>query len=221
MELAHHRLQADSITIQYGTNSVISGGFLQAETGQITGLLGRNGNGKSSLLKAIFGIIKAKYKTIKVDGEWISDLQSRSGMAAYLPQNNFVPQSFKIKMIFELYGTDFSLLIKQFPELEKVYNQEIGSLSGGERRLVETLLVLCRPVKFVFLDEPFSHLSPITVERLREIIQQEKQYKGIVLTDHLYRHITSLSDNLYLLAHQRTFLIKERDDLIRWGYLGE
>ncbi len=216
-----HQLEADSIIIQYHNQAIINGGFIKAETGKVTGLLGRNGYGKSSLLKAIFGTIHANYKSIRVNQEWIPDLLSIRNLAAYLPQNSFVPDYLKVKTAFELYETNFEKIITYFPELKTYYTQQISQLSGGERRLMETLLILFRPVQFVLLDEPFSHLSPIMVERLQVIIQEEKINKGIIITDHLYKTIVTNSDDLYLISNHRTYLINAKEELVRWGYLNE
>lgn len=214
-------LAADSVRIQFQQRVVISGGFIHAETGKITGLLGRNGNGKSSFLQAIFGAIPAEFKSVRVNGEWVPDLLSVKGLAAYLPQQAFVPDAFRVKTVFDLYDTNIQVLQNLMPELKPLSSQRMDQVSGGERRLIETLLVLFRPVSFVLLDEPFSFLSPVAVERLYELLQQEKTRKGIILTDHRYRSITSISDSLYLLANQRTYLIQHPDELIRWGYLHE
>lgn len=214
-------LAADSVRIQFQQRVVISGGFIHAETGKITGLLGRNGNGKSSFLQAIFGAIPAEFKSVRVNGQWVPDLLSVKGLAAYLPQQAFVPDAFRVKTVFDLYDTDFQALQNLIPELKPLSSQRMDQVSGGERRLIETLLVLFRPVSFVLLDEPFSFLSPVAVEQLHELLEQEKTTKGIILTDHRYRSITSISDSLYLLANQRTYLIQHPDELIRWGYLHE
>ncbi len=214
-----HQLEADSISIHYENRAIITGGYLKAETGKITGLLGRNGYGKSSLLKALFGAVKAEYKSVRVDQKWIPDLLSVRNLAAYLPQHSFVPDYLNVQTVFDLYGTDFEKISTSFPELKTCYTQKTGQLSGGERRLVETLLILFRPVQFVLLDEPFSFLSPVLIERLLVIIQEEKRNKSIIITDHLYKTILRTCDDLYLISNQRTYLIRTPEELVRWGYL--
>ncbi len=72
--------------------------------------------------------------------------------------------------------------------------------------------------QFVLLDEPFSHIMPLHIEKIKELLTEEKQHKGILVTDHMYRHITSISDNLYVLTNGKTHLTKSISDIERLGY---
>jgi lipopolysaccharide export system ATP-binding protein len=81
------------------------------------------------------------------------------------------------------------------------------------------LLVLLRSTPFCFLDEPFTGLSPLFIERLQKTILIEKEKKGILISDHLFRQVMSIADDVYLLSNGNTFLIKEPADLSRKGYL--
>jgi len=69
------------------------------------------------------------------------------------------------------------------------------------------------------LDEPFSQVMPVHVDTIKSIIQHEKQNKGIIITDHLYEHIISICDDIYVITNGKTYLTKERDDLIKFGYI--
>jgi ABC-type lipopolysaccharide export system ATPase subunit len=71
----------------------------------------------------------------------------------------------------------------------------------------------------VLLDEPFSYLAPILVERLKEIIVAEKKRKGIVITDHLYRDILDITDHLYLIQDGKSHVVRGPDELRLLGYL--
>jgi len=68
------------------------------------------------------------------------------------------------------------------------------------------------------LDEPFSHLSPIYIDVVKELIQQEKASKGFLITDHMFRHIVELCDDLYVLADGKTHLTKDVHELEFLGY---
>jgi ABC-type lipopolysaccharide export system ATPase subunit len=96
---------------------------------------------------------------------------------------------------------------------------ELGKLSGGERRIIEIYAILASKTKFCMLDEPFSHIMPLHVEALKDIMLEEKNNKGIVITDHMHRYITGISDHLYVIANGKAYLTKGTDDLKRLGYI--
>ena len=93
------------------------------------------------------------------------------------------------------------------------------AMSGGERRILECYLILRSPTRFVLLDEPFSQVAPLHVSALKRLILQERASKGILLTDHMHRHVTDLADRLYVMADGRTYLAQVEEDLVRYGYL--
>lgn len=73
--------------------------------------------------------------------------------------------------------------------------------------------------QFVMLDEPFTMLNPLQIEKVKSLLIEEKKSKGILVTDHLYRHILDLSDNLYVLSNSRTILTHNNSDLEILGYI--
>ena len=94
-----------------------------------------------------------------------------------------------------------------------------GKFSFGQKRLIETCVILKSESEFVLLDEPFSYLMPIHVERLTRILAAEKRKKGIVITDHLYHDLVKVSDHLYLVSDGSSRPVKGLDDLRQFGYL--
>ena len=81
-------------------------------------------------------------------------------------------------------------------------------------------MIVFSPVKFILLDEPFSNISPLRVEELVTILHQQKQNKGIIITDHLYREVLNHSNRLYLLSDGALTALKNpKQDLIDRGYL--
>ena len=96
---------------------------------------------------------------------------------------------------------------------------KIQQLSGGERRVIETYLILKSDREIILLDEPFSHLAPIYVEQFKTLIHQDKNHKVILITDHLYEHITELSDTIYLIKNGCSTQIESLDQLKDYNYL--
>src|SRR5699024_992112 len=94
----------------------------------------------------------------------------------------------------------------------------LKNLSGGQRRLVEVYVILKAKSRFAMLDEPFSHITPLQIEKIKELLDDVKQEKGILITDQLYRHVIGSCDSLYVLKDGKTFLTKEVADMDKLGY---
>ncbi|GAB3932643.1 ATP-binding cassette domain-containing protein [Larkinella terrae] len=214
-------LEADGIWLQFGNQKILQSVYIKLETGRITGLLGRNGSGKSCLLKSIMGLMPTEWQSVRMNGQFVEKPYQQPGLIRYLPQHPFVPPSLTIQAVFDWYGVNRDEIAQEYALIDKLKNQRIGKLSGGERRLVEILLILKSDSAFVLLDEPFSHLMPVQVELLQETIRQESRRKGILLSDHLYRTVLDLSDSVYYLhPGGRTIrLASPEQDLKDMGYL--
>ena len=105
------------------------------------------------------------------------------------------------------------------PEVIPLRGTRIGELSGGEQRILECFIILRSPARFILLDEPFSQIAPLHVATLQTLIRQEKATKGILLTDHMYRHVTGIADRLYVMADGQAYPCENDEDLVRRGYL--
>jgi ABC-type lipopolysaccharide export system ATPase subunit len=95
----------------------------------------------------------------------------------------------------------------------------VGILSGGIKRFLEIILLLYSETHFILLDEPFSHLSPVLIESLYPKIIAQAQQKGIIITDHYYRHVLNLSSRLLLLRNGKTHSVHKEQELVDLGYL--
>lgn len=214
-----HTLEVDSVILDFGTNRVLQNVYLKSETGKITGLLGRNGTGKSCLMNIIYGELVPNDKSIRLNGvSFVEDYRNPADIR-YLPQFRFIPKSFKIKKIFDDFELDFSDFSTLFPDFTPFYHVPISELSGGERRIVEIYTILVSKTKFCMLDEPFSQVMPIHIDTIKNIIVREKQNKGIIITDHLYKHIIDICDDLYVINNGQTYMADGLADLEKRGYV--
>jgi ABC-type lipopolysaccharide export system ATPase subunit len=213
-----HKLEVDGVLLEFDLRKILSNIYLKCETGKITGLLGRNGQGKTCLMNVIYGNQETTSKSVRFDNTSIESAFRKPNLLQYLPQFNFIPQSLTPKRVFSDFNLDFSLFEKLFPEFSIKYKSAIKNLSGGQKRLMEVYVIVKSKTQFVMLDEPFSHIMPLHIELIKEILIEEKQTKGILVTDHLYKHITDISDNLYVLVDGKTHLTKHRKDLEYLGY---
>lgn len=171
---------------------------LSVSIGRITGLLGRNGSGKSRLMKAAF----ARHRNL-----------------SYLPQSDFIPPSLSLKRLFEDYRVDYIGFEKRFPEFRGWQHVKLRALSGGEARFVETYLIICMPGRFAMLDEPFTHLMPLQIEKVTELLLEVKQSKGFLITDHLYHHVVGIADSIYVLTGGKPYGVKVPADIAALGYV--
>ncbi|TCC97406.1 ATP-binding cassette domain-containing protein [Pedobacter psychroterrae] len=214
-----HKLEVDSVVLDFGPRRVLSDVYMKFETGKVTGLLGKNGNGKTCLMKIIYGQLQPNSKSIRFDESHVAELYKRPDLLLYLPQFNFIPAGLSLKRIFSDFSLDFQVFEKFFPEFNSKYTTTLKTLSGGQRRIIEIYMVLMSNSKFAMLDEPFSHQSPLVIEKITELINQAKNNKGILVTDHMYQTIIEISDHLYLLANGKTHLTKCVEDLKFLGYV--
>lgn len=212
-----HTLEADSIELAFDGRKILSSIYLKCETGRITGLLGRNGQGKTCLMKIIYGSLPCE-KSVRFDQVAYTEAYKQPDLLRYLPQFNFIPKSFSLKRVFKDFELDYSVFGKTFPEFVSKYTTAVGSLSGGERRLVELYVILKSRSQFAILDEPFTHLNPIQIDKVKELLLEERKHKGLLITDHMYQHIVDVCDNLYVLSNGKTHLTKNREDIETLGY---
>ncbi|NJM25954.1 MAG: ATP-binding cassette domain-containing protein [Bacteroidia bacterium] len=199
-----HTLEFDGIDHAYGHNHVLAGVHVRCDTGEVVGLLGRNGSGKSTLMKIVFGTLMPNSKSVRVDDERLTEDYFNRKLIRYLPQEKFLPSHLKVKKLLGLFDVDYQLLVDSFPEFESYGSYYPGQLSGGYRRILEVVLLLKSKSLFCLLDEPFSGLMPVHIDTLKKLIAEEKQRKGIMISDHLYRHVLGVSDRVYVLANKCT-----------------
>lgn len=212
-------LEADNIELYFDSKRILYGIYVKAESGKITGLIGRNGSGKSSLLKIMFGSLQPKHKSIRVNGNFQKRPLYKTNNVAYLPQHQFLPNGLTVRSAFKLFEVDFHSLTELFPSFKKQLSNTIKEISTGERKLIETYLILNCKKKILLLDEPFSFVAPLYVDRLKQLLLSKKKEKTIIVTDHHYQQIMDISDNLYFLKNGCSKNISSIEDLVNEGYL--
>ena len=213
-----HHLAADGIILNFGSRRILSDIYIKCATGEITGILGRNGHGKSCLLNIIYGSLKPSYKSVRFDDQHVAQAFLRPDLLTYLPQFNFIPGQLSLKRVFSDFGLDYNGFVKWFSEFEDKYEMRMKDLSGGQRRVVEVYVIVKSKSLFSMLDEPFSHLMPLQIEKVNELIIGEKVSKGFIITDHNFRYVTAISHTLYVLREGKMHLTKQLEDIEWLGY---
>lgn len=212
-------LKVDSVILSYGDNQILKDVYLNCNFGEITSILGRNGFGKTSLMKIIFGELKPSQHFVSIDGNVQLGSDRDSNEITYLPQKQFIPKEFKLSKVFKDYNQSWDEFCSKFQGFEKYQSQKIGDLSGGEIRIIEVYLIIKSKSKYSLLDEPFSHIMLKHIDTIKDLIKEESKNKGFLITDHLHTHITDISDTLYISTNKRVFEIEQLSDLIKYGYL--
>ena len=213
-----HHLEADSIQLEFGDRKILSGAYIQCQTGEIAGLLGRNGQGKSCLMQMVYGTLAGE-KSVRIDKVAYPEAYKRPGLLLYLPQFNFIPKRLSLRRVFNDFEVDFFPFQQLFPEFASKFRAPIGSLSGGGQRLVELYVIAKSRALFTMLDEPFTHLSPLQIEKVKELLLQEKHSKGFLISDHMYRPVLDITDTVYVLVHGHTYKTKSLQDIETMGYV--
>jgi len=212
-------IKIDSVFLSFKDHKVLRGANIELKKGFATGLLGRNGSGKSCFLKIITGQLKAQSKHISYGDKRLINLYKEKGLINYLPQHEFHPKSINLIGLLDYYSIEEEGFFERYELLAKNKSDNFRRLSGGQRRLVEVLLILESKSKFSILDEPFTHVMPIYNKMISERITELKFEKGILVTDHQYENVLNISDELFLMREGRLIRIEAKEDLKFYGYL--
>ncbi len=214
-------LKAINLTKIYNGRKVVNGVNLEIKSGEIVGFLGRNGAGKTTTFQIIVGLIKPEGGNIYLNDKRItfspSYLRAREGLV-YLPQENSVflkaTVEENLKMIIELLPgskkekTEKVKKIMEELRISHLAKSKAYTLSGGEKRRLEICRALLTNPKFLFLDEPFTGIDPITINELQDLmLNLKKKGIGIIISDHNVRDTFKIVDRAYII-HEGKVLIE-------------
>ena len=214
------KLHIDSVTKSYNNKVILSDVFISCQKGEIKGLIGRNGSGKSTLLKIVFGTEKPDSKFVRVGNKVIKNISDGRNLINYLPQDNFLPNSISIRALINMFLQKKSRSILFENEyIKPLLNKKNQDLSGGEKRIVEILLIIHSNAEYILLDEPFNGVSPIVRDYIKEYIKKMKSSKGYIITDHDYENVINLADSIFYLQNGFLKEINDKSELVELGYL--
>jgi len=174
-------LQVNDVHATYGHVPILMGITFELQNKEILTILGRNGVGKTTLMRVLMGLVKPYKGSVMLDGKLVSHLPThiiaRSGMS-YVPQGRGIFQKLTVgenlivgsRATMQAKGTTPEVIITYFPVLKQRYNQRAGTLSGGEQQMLAIGRALCGKPRIIILDEPSEGIQPNTVRQLGEIM---------------------------------------------------
>ncbi len=209
-------LALDKVNLHYGKSHILQDVTFDLHKGEILALLGRNGAGKSSVLKAITGIVPPSSGSVQLMNHELAGNTSaqiaRLGIG-YVPQGRGLFAGMTVRENLELgrirrqtgEGTHWSLdeLLEYFPRLRERLDTPADSLSGGEQQMAAVARALSGDIRVLLLDEPFEGLAPAIVEQLFRTFDKLRDRLSIVIVDHNLDLALSLSDRTIVLERGR------------------
>ena len=231
MTLRLHQVRAG-----HGAADVLRGLSFAIGGGEIVGLMGRNGAGKTTALRTILGLVETRGGTIMLDDAVISGLSAhevpRRGVA-YVPQGrrlfNAMTVEDNLRMGLALRGSGEEVrerVLTLFPILRQRLRQIAGTLSGGEQQMLATARALCTEPRVLLLDEPSEGLVPEIVHRiLATLVQLKEQDVAILLVEQKVKSALAVCDRILLLEdgviqHEGTATALAADPLPLERYIG-
>ncbi|TXD83050.1 ABC transporter ATP-binding protein [Subsaximicrobium wynnwilliamsii] len=196
---------------KFGKQQVLSGLDLSISEGGIFAILGPNGSGKTTLIKTILGMVIPDKGEISVLGKNIKVNSEYRHKIDYLPQIANFPSNLKVKELIKMIK-DLRKSTKEDERLIELFrltpflDKKLGTLSGGTKQKVNLVLTFMFDSPIVILDEPTSGLDPISLIRLKDLIQAEKaKGKTILITSHIMSFVEEVSDEIVFILEGKIY----------------
>lgn len=213
-------LKVDSLNQYYGGSHILRGLSFEAKLGEVTVVLGRNGVGKTTLLKSLMGVVPVKTGSVTLDGTDITRQtpyeRVRAGMG-YVPQGReifgrlTVEENLRMGLAYKPASTPIPAeLFELFPVLKQMLHRRGGDLSGGQQQQLAIARALAAGPKLLILDEPTEGIQPSIIKDIGRVIRMlaDRKTMAIVLVEQYYDFAAELADQ---------YLVMERGEIIARG----
>jgi urea transport system ATP-binding protein len=216
-------LKIESLNQAYGGSHILRGLSFEVKTGEVTTLLGRNGVGKTTLLKSLMGLVKTKSGSITFDSKDITNHPPHERVKAgigYVPQGReiFPRLTVEENLLMGLATKPGNTKIPQrifdmFPVLKQMMHRRGGDLSGGQQQQLAIGRALAMGPKLLILDEPTEGIQPSIIKDIERAIRMlaETGEMAILLVEQYYDFAESLADQ-YLLMERGEFIMRGRGE---------
>jgi len=226
-------LEVQDLHVNYGLFEAVKGISLEVRDNETVALLGPNGHGKSTILRAISGLIRPRSGTIAFNSTKISQLKPpdivKMGVIQVPEGGHLFPEmTVKENLMLGAYSPEawkhrevnMHKVLEIFPNLRDKMSRLCLNLSGGERRAVAVGRGLMSAAKLLMLDEPSLGLSPLLAQEVMRGIRNIKATGiGILLVEENTRYIRELADRIYLIEQGKVALEGEKDEVLENSYI--
>ncbi|MFO1039875.1 MAG: ABC transporter ATP-binding protein [Geminicoccaceae bacterium] len=212
-------IAAEDLVAGYGRITVLHGATFSVAEGELVGILGHNGMGKSTLIRTLVGLIRATKGTVRLAGADVTRLpthaRARAGLG-YVPQGRWIFPALSVAENLRLAAVASGLppstvdeVLADFPELPRLLTRPGGALSGGEQQILALARALCGRPKVLLLDEPTEGIQPSIVQAITERLRALRTSRGltVLLVEQNLDFIRSLADRVLLI--QRGRIVRE------------
>jgi urea transport system ATP-binding protein len=213
-------LKVEGINQFYGGSHILRNLSFEARLGEVTVILGRNGVGKTTLLKSLMGVVPVKTGTIQLDGVDITRDTSydrvRKGVG-YVPQGReifsrlTVEENLRMGLAYKKGSTPIpNEMFELFPVLKQMLHRRGGDLSGGQQQQLAIARALAAGPKLLILDEPTEGIQPSIIKDIGRVIRMlaDRKTMAIVLVEQYYDFAAELADQ---------YLLMERGEIVQRG----
>lgn len=210
-------IRTSGLTKRYGTTTALDGLDLELRPGQIVGLLGENGCGKTTLLKILAGVLSDYTGEVRI-GDHVPGPESKAAVS-FLPDASFLGDDYRVRYCLELYRdffADFDIdkardLIAFFGLSESMRLKE---MSKGMREKVQVALAMSRNARVFLLDEPISGVDPAARQVILDgILRNLAEDSLLFISTHLVHDLEPMLDAVVMMRHGRIVLEGDADDL--------
>ena len=217
-------LEINNLNAWYGESHVLHGINLSVNKGEVVCLLGRNGAGRTTTLRAILGLVSNRTGSIKVNEHDVMTMPThqvaRLGIG-YCPEERGIFTSLTCEQnlmlppkVGEGMAMEVDEIYQMFPNLYERRSSPGGKLSGGEQQMLSIARILRTGANILLLDEITEGLAPVIVQKLSEVVRTLKE-RGftIILVEQNFRFASKLADRNYVIEHGQVVKIVERSEL--------
>ncbi|MEP1443340.1 MAG: urea ABC transporter ATP-binding subunit UrtE [Hyphomicrobiales bacterium] len=219
-------LNIDNLTLHYGQSQILYDVSINAERGAVTCIMGTNGVGKTSLLKAIAGVHQRSSGGVSLDSEVLGKTPARllaQKGVAYVPQGREI---FPLLTVRENLETGFACLPRSerivpdeifelFPVLKEMENRRGGDLSGGQQQQLSIGRALVTKPKLLLLDEPTEGIQPNIIQQIGRVIEylRDQGSMAIILVEQYFEFAYGLADEFYVMKRGAIELSGAKNEL--------
>jgi branched-chain amino acid transport system ATP-binding protein len=209
----HPMLAINNLQAWYGESHILHGVTFDVKPGEVVTLLGRNGVGKTTTLKAIMGIVEKRTGSVRLEDRELVTLPSnviaRAGIA-FCPEERAIFSSLDVKENLLLPpqvrpgGLDLDRIFTLFPNLRERLRSQGTKLSGGEQQMLAIARILRTGARLLLLDEPTEGLAPVIIQQIGQTIGTLKaQGFTILLVEQNFNFAATVADRYYVMEHGR------------------